>query len=299
MTARVARFFIVTVASLAVAASAQTLMPGTNSPNAPNPIATPALNFDVVSIQPNKSSNGMMSVTFPSNGDSITITNLSLFQIITYAYNYHHNDLVFGMPDWTKSERYDITAKVAEQDVVAYQKLTDTERRLVFQKVLADRFKLQLHRELKVLPVYALVVAKTGLKMKPATPGDTYPNGIKAPNGTVFHGLMTIYDGRGQLKVQAGSTLGLALLLSNVGIGRQVVDKTGLTDPYDFTLQWTPDQAMYATGPGSQPESAPVADSNAPSIFTAVQEQLGLKLEPDKAPVECLVIDHIEMPSAN
>jgi uncharacterized protein (TIGR03435 family) len=171
----------------------------------------------------------------------------------------------------------------------------------MIQSLLADRFKLKLIHETKELPAYALVVAKNGPKLHEAKPDDTYPNGIKGPDGQGHPQMMRM--GPGELTGQGLSMASLVHLLSQQ-LGRNVLDHTGLKDKYDFTLKWAPEpgEGMMLRGPeGGNPgaESAPPAESSGPSIFTAIQEQMGLKLESTKAPAEVLVIDHVERPSEN
>jgi uncharacterized protein (TIGR03435 family) len=164
---------------------------------------------------------------------------------------------------------------------------------------LADRFKLKIHTETKQLPVYELVAPKGGSKLKEATAGDTYANGIKGLDGVGRGGLMRV--GRGQLTAQAVPITSLANMLSQQ-LQRTVLDKTGLTGKYDLELNWTPDQGsdpMFKGAEGSPQRGDAAPDSSGPSIFTALQEQLGLKLQSAKGPVETLVIDHVEMPSEN
>ena len=164
-------------------------------------------------------------------------------------------------------------------------------REHMLQTLLADRFKLTIHRETKKLPIYSLVVAKGGAKLHEAKPGDTYPTGIKGPNGRSASHMMRM--GRGELTAQGIGMEEIAHLLTQQA-GRTVVDNTALKGNYDFTLHWTPDQSAPAlSGPsGGGPDSTTSSESG-PSIFTAIQEQLGLKLEPQKGPVEILVVDHV------
>jgi uncharacterized protein (TIGR03435 family) len=162
----------------------------------------------------------------------------------------------------------------------------------MLQALLADRFKLTIHRETKDLPAYALVIAKNGPKLQEAKPG-TYPEDGKGHAGRI---LMD----PGQLTGQGLPIATLAEFLSE-WLGRTVLDQTGLKGNYDFTLKWTPEpgQGMMLRGPeGSNPgpEGGPPTDSPA---ITAIQEELGLKVESTKAPVEVLVIDHVEKPSEN
>jgi uncharacterized protein (TIGR03435 family) len=252
--------------------------------------------FDVVSIKPNKSDSGMVRIM--GKPDGYAASNVSLKMLIQSAYGIRE-DLISGAPSWADSARFDIDAKVAGSDVDALKKLTPEQRRLILQPLLADRFKLKTHTETKQLPVYELVVAKGGSKLKEAAPGDTYANGIKGPDGVGRGGMMRV--GRGQLNAQAVPMTSLANMLSQQ-LHRTVLDKTGLTGKYDIELNWTPDQGSdpMFKGPDSSQQRADAApDSSGPSIFTALQEQLGLRLQSAKGPVETLVIDHVEMPSEN
>lgn len=252
--------------------------------------------FDVVSVKPNKSDSGMVRIM--AKPDGYAASNVSLKMLIQNAYGIRE-DLISGAPSWADSARFDIDAKVAGSDVDALKKLSPEQRRLVLRPLLADRFKLKIHTETKQLPVYELVVAKGGSKLKEATAGDTYANGIKGLDGVGRGGLMRV--GRGQLTAQAVPMTSLANMLSQQ-LQRTVLDKTGLTGKYDLELTWTPDQGAdpMFKGPEGSPQRGDAApDSSGPSIFTALQEQLGLKLQSAKGPVETLVIDHVEMPSEN
>ena len=210
-----------------------------------------------------------------------------------------------GGPSWISSERYDIDAKLDDSQVEALEKLPPEQRilqnKLRVQSLLADRFKLVVREETKEIPVYALVIAKNGPKLQETKPGDTYPNGIKGPDGRPS--LACCGWETGQLKGQALPMATLVMMLSHQ-LGRTVLDQTGLKGKYDFALKWTPDQSSAgdvhgADGVKPGAESAPPPDSSGPSIFTAIQEQLGLKLESTKGPVESIVIEHIERPSEN
>jgi uncharacterized protein (TIGR03435 family) len=281
---------------LAVLTLASSLFAQIDAPPA-SPPAAPQIRFDVVSVRQNKSGGTAMTRQSSADSDGISITNAPLARILFYAYQINDASLIAGIPAWAMTERYDIFAKVAPSDVPAYQKLTNAQRGEMVQKLLTDRFKLQAHRETKDRPVYALVIAKGGIKMKEAKPGDTYPNGIQPnPNGFV-HGATIFSTGPEDLTAQGGSMGELATVLSNRGqnfFDRIVVDKTGLTGRYDFTLQFTLDQPSEDDGQ----QGAPSSSSN-PSIFTALPEQLGLKLQPMTAATEYVVIDHIERPSEN
>ncbi len=173
----------------------------------------------------------------------------------------------------------------------------ETETRRMLQALLADRFQLKLHSDTKQLAVYALVLAKNGPKLQAAISGDTYPNGFKGPDGGGGPGMIFMEGNGGPVTGQGVPIADLVRLLSQQ-LGRTVVDKTGLTGKYDFKLKWTPDENQGPPGPPGA-DNAPPPDSSGPSIFTAVQEQLGLKLESQKGAVKILVVDHGEKPSEN
>jgi uncharacterized protein (TIGR03435 family) len=252
--------------------------------------------FDVVSIKPNKSDGGMIRVMYKPDGYSAT--NISLKMLILGAYGLKEDQLS-GLPNWADSARYDIDAKVAGPDVAELQKLKNDQRRLLLLPLLADRFKLTVHDDTKILPIYELIVANNGSKLKEATPGDAYANGVKGPDGIGRTGMMTMRPG--QLTAQAVPMTSLVTMLSQQ-LHRTVVDETGLTGKYDISLQWTQDDGsnpMFKGTDGSQQSAEPSPDASLPSIFTAVQEQLGLKLQSSKGPVRVVIIDHVEMPSEN
>jgi uncharacterized protein (TIGR03435 family) len=247
--------------------------------------------FEVASIKPDKS--GTPMIMFRLTPDGLNVANTPLKMLIQQAYGVEENQVI-GFPNGLNSERYDIEAKVDSSDVAKLHDLDPHQRMRMLQPVLTERFQLKVHRETRDLPVYELVVGKGGPKFHEAKPGDTYPNGIKGPDGHSGPGLVWIQDG--QLTCQAVGTVELTRILSQ-RLGHNVLDKTELTGKYDFTMQWPREE-----GPGSMldgGEGGNAAESSGPSIFTVIQEQLGLKLESHKAPVEVLVIDHVEAPSAN
>jgi uncharacterized protein (TIGR03435 family) len=164
------------------------------------------------------------------------------------------------------------------REIIRVEPLTFEQRRTMFQQILADRFKLVAHHETRELPIYQLTIGKNGSKLKESAPDD--PASTKPSRKGIMFG-----PGRGKVTATGGS-LSMFITALSRQLGRIIVDKTGLTGRYDFTLEWTPDDA------------AP-SDQSGPGIFTAIQEQLGLKLEPTKGPVDVIVIDHIEKPSAN
>jgi uncharacterized protein (TIGR03435 family) len=250
---------------------------GTASQTASAEAKVPA--FDVVSIKPNKSGSGNNSTNFSNN--SFSATNISVKMLLEDAYGVKQ-DLIYGLPGWANSDRFDIQAKIVEPDLDLLKNLSLKRARAMLQALLVDRFQVKVHTETKTLPVYELVVVKDGPKFKESAPEGSPED--KSPNGV----------GRGSMTVQNTDLTGHAIPLASLAnmltdqLHRTVLDKTGLTGQYDLLLKWTADDATDAS-----------PDSSTPSIFTALQEQLGLKLQSSKGPVDTLVVDHVEMPSEN
>jgi uncharacterized protein (TIGR03435 family) len=239
-----------------------------------------ALTYDVVSIKPNTSGTGGMSIRITPDG--FQATNVSLHMLIANCYQMDP-DRVSGLPKWGDSERFDVKAKVAESDLEALKKIVPKDRGKLLESIMTDRFKVVTYRETRELPVYDMTVAKSGLKMTEAKPGDTYPNGMKSPDGVGRGGMMRA--GRGTMTAQGVPMKNLVSFLG-ANVQRPVIDKTGLTGVYDMELKWTPEDAP-----------AGGTDETGPSIFTALQEQLGLRLDASKGMVETLIVDHAEKPS--
>lgn len=266
------------------------------SPSAPAPPSTsPAHSFDVATIKPHE---GVLSITGLINRpDGINASAATLSEMMVFAYGVRTADQVSGGPGWVKSDLYDLEAKVGAEDTAEFQKLSPDEmkqRRVQMLRVLLeDRFHLQAHFVTKEVPTYELVVAKGGPKMKDAAT-DTNDNLRKGQDGKPLAGFMQFLK---ETSIAQGYSMGrLANLLSQPfsGLGRPVVDKTGLTGAYDFTLEWSP---QMKAGPGGLAiASSPSED--APSIFTALQN-LGLKLQPATGSEQIVVIDHVERPSEN
>jgi uncharacterized protein (TIGR03435 family) len=239
-------------------------------------VNTKPLTYDAVSIRENKAFTGGGGRSLP-DGESMTDASLNGFIASSYGISPQY---ITGLPHWAETNRYDIRLKVAAEDIAAYHKLNRPQVRLMNQAVLADRFKLAAHIELKELPIYELVIAKGGPKFQESKPGDTYSNGIKKPDGTPS-GPGVIMNNSKLIGQQMPVSFLIGFLSTNTH--RTVVDKTGLTGLYDISLQWTPDE-----GPSADP------NADAPSLTTAIEEQLGLKLVSTKGPVKTLVVDHIE-----
>jgi bla regulator protein blaR1 len=198
-----------------------------------------------------------------------------------------------------KTDHFDIQAKVAPEDAPKLDKLKRGERMEMLQPLLEDRFNLKFHHETREMPVYMLVVAKGGSKLKEASPEGAVPDG-----GPPRRGMMM---SPGSLEANGAQIDMLAHALSGQ-VGRTVIDKTGLTGKYDFDLHFTPQNMPPGMGPGPGPgptggspgaDAPPPPDTSGPDLLTALQEQLGLKLESEKGPVDVIVIDHIDKPSEN
>ena len=247
-------------------------------PARPKPMAADANPaFEVATIKPSRPEAQGKGIGV--NGHQITTRNTSVSDLITFAYNLHARQLTGG-PSWMETEKYDLQA---EPDTPGAP--NDRQVKMMFQKMLADRFKLTFHRDKKELTVYTLNVAKTGSKLKQS---DSDPNGLPTL------GLR----GLGRLFTRNASMADFASLMQTTALDRPVVDQTGLTGKYDFTLDWTPDESQFGGRGGQAPPPADNAEVP-PDLYTAIQQQLGLKLESTRAPVEVLVIDRVEKPSEN
>ena len=262
--------------------------------------------FEVASVKKNASSPRFMAVRPRAGG--LTTENAPLRLLIQNAYGVQAFQISEG-PAWIQSEGYDIEAK-------ADGKASRAQILLMLRSLLEDRFQLKLHRETKELPVYALTVARSGLKLQPpkeggcipADPSGTLPPPSNTPRQRApgfpcgMPGVMMEPSG---VRIEGGKVAmpDFIRVLSMV-LGRPVLDRTGFAETFDVRLDFTPDEAAAglprSAGPGDPESSPPAADpASPPPIFAAIQEQLGLKLESVKGPVEVLVIDHVERPSQN
>jgi bla regulator protein blaR1 len=249
------------------------------------------LEFEVASIKPNASGeHGMRMSISPGR---LMAKNVTAKLLIMQAFNVKDFQ-ISGGPAWIASDHFDLDAKTGGEEGPSPAKLSpdqmktkSQEIQLMMQSLLSDRFKLKTHEDSKEAPVYALVVGKNGPKLKPAEGGAEARQQMRM--------------GRGQLTATKVTMDAFANQLSN-NVGRTVVNKTGLNGEYDIDLEWTPDPGQGPGPFGGPPpggEAPPPVDSSGPSIFTAVQEKLGLKLEGTKAPVKVIVIDSIDKPSEN
>jgi|SRR5580698_3357363 uncharacterized protein (TIGR03435 family) len=235
----------------------------------------------------NKSSIGL------SPGGSFSARSMSLKQLVEFVQDFGYIDVdqrIAGGPKWLGSAKFDIEAKCDEATARAFGTMPARQRirteQDMIQAMLADRFKLRTHHETRRLPVYILVQAKGGSKMTPsATAADEKLGGTDGSPGN--------WKGNGVTMAELAGDLSS---LPEIG-GRIVIDETGFKGRFDFTLKWPPDSTMGAAPPG--PDSGTQSDSSAPSLLTALREQLGLKLEIRKEPVDVIVIDSAELPTPN
>lgn len=234
-----------------------------------------AQSFEAASIRPSQPADtGRRIAGFQTpGGGRLNALGASLRMMIMFAYNVKDFQ-ISGGPGWAESESYDIVAK-ADGNTAREQ------LRMMLQALLKDRFKLVVRHETKDAPIYELVVAKGGPKMQEDT---TSPRQRIAVTGV------------GKIMALKSSPAALAAVLGGLITGRPVVDKTGLPSTYTFTLEWTP--AVGERGLLPNPDVAPL-EPNGPSIFSALQEQLGLRLQSAKGPVESLVIEKAEKPTEN
>lgn len=269
--------------------------------------STPDLpKYEVATIKPSTSSSadGRSPMRLMMTPDGTSLQGVPVQLLLQQAFGVER-DRIVGAPAWVKSNRYDIEAKVAPGEAPKMEKQKLEQRREMLLPLLAERFNLKYHHETRELPMYTLVVAKGGPKLTESKPEDAIPDdGAKAggpPKDRIGNrGMITMNPGG--IEAHGGGITFLAHALSAI-VGRSVVDKTGLTGTYDFKLQWTPDDAAmpmaHGIAEGGPPKNDMPADAGGPSLFTALEEQLGLKLESQKGPADVIVIDHIDLPSQN
>ena len=239
--------------------------------------ANPA--FEVATIRPSDPARPGQIITL--RGAEVITTNVTLHDLINLAYWLHSKQLSGG-PAWTESDKFDMAGK---PDAPGQPNVD--QMKMMIQKLLADRFQLKFHFEKRELSAYAITIAKTGAKI---TQSQDDPKGLPGWNFRRTPSGMTMSFRNSPLSQ-------FAALLQN-SMDKPVVDQSGLSERYDFTLTFTPDPAQAALLGGPPPPAADNLDA-APDLFTAFQQQLGLKLESTKAPVEVMVIDKVEKPSEN
>lgn len=249
-----------------------------------------AQEFETASIKPSAPAQGgrMMIGIQTLPGGRVSMSNVTVKILLQQAYNIRDFQIVGG-PSWISTERYDIVAKPEGS-------ATDAQVKVMLQSLLKDRFKLEFRRETRELPTYALVIAKGGPKLKvsdaPREDQEDRGGGRGEGGGGGRRGMVRM--GRGHFEA-TGAPISALINQLAIALRRSVIDKTGLTGEYDFNLDWAPDE----TGRGPAAEGSSSTDAEGPSIFTALQEKLGLKLEATKGPVEVFVIGSAEKASEN
>jgi uncharacterized protein (TIGR03435 family) len=229
--------------------------------------------FDVATVKPS----GPDAATrhFAIQGRQFATTHTSLADLIQFAHGLHPHQIENG-PKWLESELFDVVGSTGSD-----RPPNEQEWMQMMANLLAERFQLRFHLEKRELPVYAIVAAPEGAKLSlsdgdPRGPGSLY------------------FRGRGQLVATNANAADLAWELQSAVVDRPVVDQTGRTSRFNFTLTWTPDEFQKSNLTGQTP-----ATEEAPSLFTAIRQQLGLKLEATRSRIDVMVIDHVERPSAN
>jgi len=302
--------------------------------SAQNATATaPVIEYEVATIKPYKPGAGegpnMMRVGIFNPPDGFTASGANMQMLVTQAYGIQNFQIV-GAPDWFTNDRFEIDAKMESSVADALAKMSQDDRTLARQKMLqallADRFKLTIHRETKEMPAYILTIGKNGSKLVEAKPPDPQAaaaagsgggngGGRGGPGGPGRGGLgrggISLNGGPGGVTLSADSVpmTGLVRILSQ-SLRGPVIDKTGLTGNYAISLKFMPENFGGGGGPGFATPPAggapgapappdPSTEATAPTLQVAVQEQLGLKLDKSKGQVEIIVIDHVEKASDN
>jgi uncharacterized protein (TIGR03435 family) len=269
--------------------------------------------FEVASVKPNNSNSG--NSTTNSNLGRLTARNVTVKSLLMQAYRVQAFQVIGG-PGWVETERFDIDAKAEEGAVPPSKAPFDPSQidptSLMVQSLLEDRFQLKLHRETREQPVYTLSIGKDGPKFKavdpeqsgppPAPVAGVGPGRVPPPSAMGVGNMGTsVSNGAGAMSAHAVPMARFIAFLSSQ-LGRPVIDNTNMQGVFDFHVEWTRDTnvSISPTAPsGAAPLPPPPDAPSGPSMFTAVQEQLGLKLDSGKGPVEVIVIDSVQKPSDN
>jgi uncharacterized protein (TIGR03435 family) len=260
--------------------------PGSAAESAADTGPTPA--FEVATVKPSLS--GSPATNFGVAPGRFSVENATVVDLIRFAYNVKTDGGIAGAPAWTTPERFDVAGKIAEAESETIEKLDPSQRieqyRLMMQSLLAERFGLKMTTQTRELPVYALVVARGGPKL-------SEPGTQRAPQ---------LWGGsRGELHASSVSMALFADWISGSADagGRSVIDETGLKGSFDFTLKWTKTESAANMMEASGSAAPNQIEQTGPSLFTALEEQLGLKLEPAKGPVKVIVIERVQRPTPN
>jgi uncharacterized protein (TIGR03435 family) len=242
--------------------------------------------WDVSTVKPSDPNTRQSMLWFTPDG--MKIVNVPLAMAMRVGLNLE-DDRIFEVPAWAKTAKFDVEAKVAPEDAPKLKEMKMDQRREMLLTLLVDRFGMKYHHETRELPVYDLSVAKGGIKMTASKPD---------PDEEGNHRMMM---GHGHFESEGTGMDVLTRSLSQ-NLGRTVVDKTSLTGNFDYKLDWTPDVAPAAIANVSNPadgDNLTSHDTGGPSLFTAIEEQLGLKLDAAKGPIDVVVIDQLNQPTAN
>lgn len=234
--------------------------------------------FEVATIKPVPFNPKASRYIVMQGGNRFVVKGYTLKLLIAAAYDLNPR-VISGGPAWLESDHYDILALTPGDVRPAHD-----EQMRMLRSLLADRFKLTFHRAPKVFSIYVLEIAKGGPKLKESTAPPDEPAAL----------ISTVYPQRILLPARNAAMSDFVSVLQRAVLDRPVVDKTGLSGRYDFDLEWAPDESQFN---GDVPPAS--ADAPSPPFFTAIQQQLGLKLEATRGPVEALVVDQVERPTAN
>lgn len=251
-------------------------------PEPPKPMAANAHpDFDTVTIKPSRPDDGRKLLTI--RGRSVIATKNNLDDLLSLAYGVHAKQVI-GAPDWARTDMFDIDGIPNMPGRPNWQQLSE-----LFQKLLTERFQLKFHHEVREISVYAITVSNKEPKFTIATAAPADPPAIRV-------------GGLGDMRMHNETLKEFAYQLQAIVMDKPVIDRTGLTGKYDFTLKWTPDESQYQQFRGAENLPLPASSDNPnapPSLYTAMQEQLGLKIETVKAMDDVIVVDHVEKPSPN
>ena len=267
------------------------------------PVSTDKPSFEVASVKPNKSGDGRVAIGNQPGG-RFTATNVPLRLLIRVAYKIQDFQVV-GAPDW--SDRFDIVAKAASDIPPEPPGAPPGPLQFMLQSLLAERFKLVAHPETRELPIYALTIARSDGKLGPGLRQAAVDCQASLAAARARGNGPPPFPGPGErptcgLRMAPGLMSGGGVSISQLAdtlspfLQRVVIDRTGLAGNFDVDLTWTPEQLPQGPPPPGAPPLPPI-DPNGPSLFTALQEQLGLKLDSTKGSVSVLVIDHAEQPA--
>lgn len=254
------------------------------------------LEFDVVSIRVDHSDKHMSRMM--QTDDGLSFVNVGLTGMVAYAWNIDGNH-VSGAPAWSGSTSFDLEARVAGSDVAALKQLSNAQRKALLQPVLKGRFGLKLHSETKIAPVFELVVAKGGEKLTALPAGSCADPKSGKPGKPCGMISIDVYPSplHQEFKGDGITVADLAMNFESY-VHRIVIDRTGLSGNYDVRFHWAP-EAEHAGISAESNGSGDQQDPTEPSLFTAIEEQLGLRLQSTKAPIDTLVIDAAHMPAEN